>query len=125
MGGGVDFPQGINTPGVDALPQGDKTPGVDTEGYGVTGGNGQGRGGDGTPPTTQASADIRADDGNNGMARGPRTATLPRPNDTVADDDSVGTLPWQSDGADGARPENGMHPRFKHGLLAQEEPEGG
>ena len=31
----------------------------------------------------------------------------------------------QSNGADGARPENGMHPRRKYSLLAPEEPEGG
>ena len=32
VGGGVESPQGINTPGVDALPRGDETPGVATKG---------------------------------------------------------------------------------------------
>ena len=52
VGGGIESPQGINTPGVRELLQGDKTPGVATEGEGVTGEDGRGRGGDGNPPTT-------------------------------------------------------------------------
>ena len=55
VGGGVESPQGINTPGVDALPQGDETPGVATMGNGVPGESGQGQGGYGTPHTTQAT----------------------------------------------------------------------
>ena len=101
---------------------GDKTPGVDTEGNGETGEDGQWQGGDGNPLTTRASADSGADGGNDGMARRPRTAPLPRPSGTAVDDDSAGPLPRQSDGA---RPENGMHPRREYGLLAPEEPEGG
>ena len=45
--------------------------------------------------------------------------------DTAADNDSVVPLPRQSNGTDGARPQNGMHLRRKYGLLAPEEPEGG
>ena len=119
--GGVDLSQGIDTPGVDAFLRGDEPPGVDTKGDGVTWEDRQGRVGDGNPPTTRASADS----GNNGMARGPRTMVPPRPSDTAKDDDSAGPLPWQSKGADGARPENSMHPRRKYGLLAPEEPEKG
>ena len=59
------------------------------------------------------------------MARGPRTAALPRPRDTAAADDNAGNLPQQSDGANGARPKNGMHLRREYGLLATEDPEGG
>ena len=50
VGGGVELPQGIGTPGVEALPWGDETPGVATEGDGVMGEYGRGRGGDGNPP---------------------------------------------------------------------------
>ena len=50
VGGGVKLPQGIDTPGVEALPWGDENPGVDTKGDGVTGENGHGRGGDRNPP---------------------------------------------------------------------------
>ena len=57
VGGGVESPQGIDTPAVDALPWGDETPGVATEDEGVTGEDGQGRGVGGTPPTTRASKD--------------------------------------------------------------------
>ena len=45
--------------------------------------------------------------------------------DTEVDENSAGPLPRQSDGTDGARPKNGMHPRCEYGLLAPEEPEGG
>ena len=43
MGGGVESPQGINTPGLYTMPQGDKTPGVSTEGNRETGGVDRGR----------------------------------------------------------------------------------
>ena len=58
------------------------------------------------------------------MAREPRTAAAPRPSGTAADDDSAGPLLRQSDGADGARSKNGMHPRRDYNLLASEAPEG-
>ena len=53
------------------------------------------------------------------MVSRPRTAELPRPQrDTAADDESVGPLPQQSDGTDGARPEIGTYSRREYGLLA-------
>ena len=58
------------------------------------------------------------------MARGPRTAALPRPKDTAADNNSVGTLLRQSNGANGTSPKNGMHLRREYVLLVPEEPEG-
>ena len=85
----------------------------------------RGRGGDGTPHTNQASKDSGADGVNERMLRRPRTAVPPRPRDMGTDDNSVGPLPRQSDGADGARPKNGMHSRRKYGLLAPEEMEKG
>ena len=125
VGGGVELLQGIDTPGVDVFYWGDKTPGVDTEGNRETGEDGQGRGGDGNSPTTRASADSVADGGNNGMAFGPRTVPPPRLSCTAADDVSAGPLTRKSDGVNGSRTENGMHPRREYGLLALEEPEGG
>ena len=37
VGEGDEYPQGIDTPGVEALPPGNETPIVDTEGNGVMG----------------------------------------------------------------------------------------
>ena len=125
VGGGVELLQGIDTPGVGELPWGDETPGVATEGERVTGEDGRRRGGDGTPPTNQASKERGANGSNKDMERGPRTAESPRPQrDTAEDDDSVGPLPRQSDGTNSARPENGMHLLRKYGLMTPEQLEG-
>ena len=57
---------------------------------------------------------------------GPRTAEPPGPHrGTAADDGSAETPPRQSEGAGSARSKNGMHPRRKYDLLAEEAPEGG
>ena len=42
VGGGVESPQGIDTPGVEDLPREDKTSGVPTKGEGVPGEDRQG-----------------------------------------------------------------------------------
>ena len=47
--GGVESPQGIDTPGVAELLRGDQTTGVTTEGDGVPGEDGRGQGEDGNP----------------------------------------------------------------------------
>ena len=120
MGGGVESPQGIDTPGVDSLLRGDETPVVATEDDGVTGEGGRRRGGDRTPPTTQESKDSRANDGNNGRACGPRTAAEPCPRDMAAGNDSAGPLLRKSDGTDGARSKNGKHLSREYDLLAPE-----
>ena len=67
------MPQGIDTPGVEALTWGDETPGVDTEGNGVMG-----------------EEDSMADDVNDGMARGLKTALPPHPGSMVEDKYSAG-----------------------------------
>ena len=113
--GGVKSPQGIDTPRVDELPWGEETPGVATEGEGVLGEDGRGRGGDVKPPTTQATKEIGAISSNEDMTHGLRTSVLPR----------AGPQQQQSGGADGARPKNGMHLRRKYGILAPEELAGG
>ena len=59
------------------------------------------------------------------MVHEPRTAPPLCPSGTSADDNSAGPLMQQSNGADGARSKNGMHPRRKYNLVALEEPEGG
>ena len=83
---------------------------------------GRGRGGYGKPPITRASEESGANDGNEGMACGPRTAPPPHPQrDTAADNNSVGPQPQQSDGTDGASPKNGMHSYHEYGLLALED----
>ena len=78
VGGGVESPQGIDTPEVDGFPWGDKTPGVATKSKGVTREDGRGRVGDGNPLTTRVRTKSRSDGGNEGMARGPKTAPPPR-----------------------------------------------
>ena len=75
--GGVELPQGIETPRVDELSWGDETPGVATKGKGVTGEDGCGRGGGGNPTTTQSSEENGAGGGNEGMARKPRMPPPP------------------------------------------------
>ena len=52
VGGGVESPQGIDTPGVDALPRGDETPGVTAPGERVPGEGGRGWGVYRNPNTT-------------------------------------------------------------------------
>ena len=52
VGGGVELPQGIDTPEVEVLHQGDKTSLVTIEVEGVPGEDGRGSGGDGNPLTT-------------------------------------------------------------------------
>ena len=92
-----------------------------TNGDREAGGCGRGQVGDRNPPTTPVSKESGTDGGNNSMARRPMMAAPPRPRDLAADDYSAGGLPRQSDGANGAdhaRPENGMHPHRKYGLLA-------
>ena len=58
------------------------------------------------------------------MAHEPRLAALPRPSGKAEDNNSVGALPRQSDGANDAKSKNSIHPRRDYDLLASEEPEG-
>ena len=58
------------------------------------------------------------------MACEPRTASPPRPSGMASDNDSTGPLPRKSNGADGVRSKNDMHPRRKYDLMASETPEG-
>ena len=95
-----------------------------TEGNKVTGEDRQGRGGDGNPPITQASKDIRADNGSDSRVRGLRKVAQPCLRDTAADDESAGALPRKSNSADSARTENGKHPHRDYVLLAPEDLEG-
>ena len=84
-----------------------------------------GQGGDGNPLTTRATKESGSGGGNKYMARGPRTAPLPRPQRvTAADKDSEVPQSWQSYCADGTSPKNGIHSRREYGILAPEEPEG-
>ena len=55
VGGGVELPQGTDTPGVAEVPRGDKTPGLTIAGEGEPRKDRQGQGGDETPPTTRAT----------------------------------------------------------------------
>ena len=114
VGGGVELPQGIDTPGVAEFPWGDKTPGVSTKGEGVPGEDERGRGGDVTPPATRSTEARGAGGGDELRMGGLRTAGSPCPQKgTAADIDSVGTLLRHTALPVGARP--------KHGALARHE----
>ena len=52
VGGGIELPQGNDTPGVTELPQGDETPGVTTAGGSQQREDGRGQEGDKNPATT-------------------------------------------------------------------------
>ena len=123
--GGVELPQGIDTPRVEELPRGDETPRVATEGEGVPGEDGREQGGDITPLTNRATEESRASGGNEEITRGLGTAAplCPR-RGTAADRNKVRPQKGHSDGADSARPKNGMHSRRKYGILSQKEPAG-
>ena len=56
---------------------------------------------------------------------GPRTAEPPGTTKTVADDNSVGPLPRQSDGADVASSKHGAFARREYDFLTSEATEGG
>ena len=86
---GVESPPGIDTPGVDEFPRGDKTPGVATEGEGITGEDGRGRGGGGNPPATRETEERRTGGGDEAMTRGPGMAAPPRPQRGMAEDDNI------------------------------------
>ena len=117
--------QDINTPGVEELPQGDKTFGVPTEGDGVLGEDGREWVGDGNPPTTRATESGRASSSDEGMTIRPAKEVPPSPQQcTTVDRDRAGTLHRHSNGAENARPKNGMQLRRKYGLLEPEEPTG-
>ena len=102
VGGGVESPSGINTPGVKELHRGDKTSRVTPEGDGVPGEDGRGRGGDENPPTTQETKE-RGDSGRDKemtIRPGPGPAPPPIPQRvTAADRGSAETLHRHPDGA--------------------------
>ena len=79
MGGRVKSLQGIDTPGVAKLTWRYETPGVATKREGVPIEDGQGQGGDGNPPITQATKESGAGGGDKYMAQGTRMATPLRP----------------------------------------------
>ena len=112
------MPQGIYTPGVAEVPRWDKNPGMTTAGEGVLGEGGRGRGGDKTPPTTQATEARGASGGAKERIGGPRVAPPSHPQrGTATYTNSVGTSLRHTAGTDGARPEHGALACHKYGLL--------
>ena len=119
VGGGVELPQGTNTPGVAELPLWDKTPGVTTTGKGIPREDGRGQGGDENPPTTRATGAQGNSDGEDESMGGLRMAAPLRPQrGTAADNGSAGNPTRYTAGTDSARPEHGALVRRKYGLLA-------
>ena len=121
VGGGVELPQGADTPKVATVPQRDKTPGVTTARASKPREDGRGRGGDEKSPTTRVTGvqgNVVRDDKPMG---GTRTAALPGPHrGTAADDGSAETPPRNTAGTNSARPKHGTLARRKYGLLAPE-----
>ena len=117
--GGVESPQGIDTPIAAELPRGYETPGVITESKRVPGYDRRGWGGDRNPPTNRAT-EAQGDGGSDGKKLGGlRTSPPPRPQrGTEADTNSAGTLPRHTAGTNGARPKHGALVRHEYGLLA-------
>ena len=126
MGGGVKSPQGADTLGVAKVPRGDETRVGTTSTEGGPREDRRGRGGDEKPPTARSTRMQGENRGKGGPMDGPQTVEPPgTQQDMAADDDSVGTLPRKSEGANSARSKNGMHPCREYDLLASEATEGG
>ena len=126
VGGGVESPQGADTPGVAERPRRDETPGGLTAAQGRPGEDGQGRGGgDKNSPTARATTMQGAEGDDGKKMGGQRTAEAPDTTETAEEDGSAGPQPWQSDGADGARSEQGALVLHKYNLLSLEATEGG
>ena len=79
---------------------------------------GAGGGGDENPPTARATRMQGADGGDNEPMGGQRTAEPPETTETMEEDGSVGPWSQQSDGAVGARSEQGALAHRKYDLLA-------
>ena len=123
MGGGVESPQGTDTPRVAEFTQGGKTPGATTAGKGEPRRDRWRQGGDETPPITQATGAKGANDGNNEQMGGRGTVDPPRPQrGTSVDDQSAGTPSRHTPGTDGARTKNVMLARREYGYLAPTRP---
>ena len=106
--GGVELPQGTDTPGVTEFPQEDKNHGVTTTGKGSPVEGGRIRGWDETPPTTGATGAQGAGANADKWMGEPRTALPPRPKRvTAVDNSSTGTPTRHTAGTDGTRPEHG------------------
>ena len=125
VGGGVELPQGADTPGVDEVPQGDETPGVLTSTEIGPREDGRGRGGDENPPTARATRTQGADGIKGGPMGGPRMAEPPgTETETAVENGITRPLPRKSYGANGARSERGVLARHEYNLLALEATEG-
>ena len=102
VGGGVQSPQGANTPGVVEFPRVDK-PRRDIASEGGPREGKRGQGGDKNPPTAQATGAQGADGGENERMGGPRAAEPLHPQQgTAADNGSAENLPRHTDGTDRA-----------------------
>ena len=122
VGGGVEFPRGNDTPGVEELPRGYKTSGGTPEGNIIPGEDIQGRGGYGKSPATRDTKGIGNNSHREEMASGKEPAAPQIPQQGTEEGGRGEVIPHRhSDGADGARPEHGTLVRRKCGLLAPEE----
>ena len=126
MDGGVESPQGVDTPGVAEEPRGKKKTGGPTAAEGGPGEDGQGRGrGDENPHTARATTMKGANGGEGGPMDGQRTEEPPGTTKMAEDNGSAGPQPRQSDGADGTRSEHGALVSREYNLLVLEATEGG
>ena len=123
VGGGVESPQGIDTPGVEELPRGGETSGVTPKRDKVPGGGGSDGGREGTnPPTTQETNACGDRGGDKGLTGGPELAAPPHPQRGTAAGDSTETPYKHPDGANSARPKHGALAHRKYSSLAPADP---
>ena len=104
VGGGVELPRGINTPGVEELPKGGRNLPSESQGRRSAGRRWKGAGRERRTTTRETKAH-RDSDGDEEMTSGPGPAPLLSPQwSTAANRGSAVTPHRHPDGADGARP---------------------
>ena len=123
VGGGVESPQGIDTPGMKEMPQGDETSRVTLKGDGVMGARRQGRGGNRNSPVTRDTKGTTATRRGEDITSEQEPVAPPIATQGTAEGDSDWYIQVRtqrnSDGYDGARTKHGAFRAFhEYGLLA-------
>ena len=120
--GGVKFPRGADTPGVEEFPRGDETSGVTPKGNGVPGAKVWGQVGNGNSSSTQDMEGSGNTSRREEMPSGQEPAVPQSPQRGTSEGRrGEARLHRNPDGADGANPEHGTLGRRKYGLLAPQD----
>ena len=122
MGGEVESPRVVITPGVEELPREDGNSGVTLEGNGVPGVDGWGRGGVGNSPSTRETKGRNKTSHKGEMANGQDPeAPLSTQRGTKEEERGEVITQGHPDGANGAKLEHDMLARCEYILLVPEE----